>query len=360
MYRPLSNVVGAFRLKQMLMFDFMSEEAARGRSLGTQQVTQNLVQDFCNRSIRRYLRLRKRIAMSVAVERAISRRVRRQDEEGYMPYYAFLDGWLTGGRDHFDEFDEYHVHNDVLNLYKTTTQPACAHTTLIGPHLLYLLRRGKYWSDELVNTLTQIGYVRAEVEDCLNAMHRIELFKYGRLGSSGNRAIEVEDSVIEAHRVLLESPAYADNMAIVTPVEERHLEHMQHTVSYETEEFVARVKTTCCFLQQLRDDEVTVNTWKEGSPRHTMDPQEFKRAFNAFSPPSIYRKAAVKYYARLVAVRRHPGRLREVMTDDAWDELMENEVLLVDAREAHKPLRAHIEKPAPDSKPSARSRRSAR
>ena len=63
--------------------------------------------------------------------------------------------------------------------------------------------------------------------------------------------------------------------------------------------------------------------------------------------PSIYRKAATNYYDRLVGVRRNPGRLRDVLEDATWEELLEYDVLLVERREAHEPLRAHIEEATP-------------
>lgn len=338
-YVPLSNVEASLRVRRQLTYVLEEQVEGAPSNLLASPRTARLVEQFCNGSIRRFLRLRKRVAMSRSIEEALKASVRHQ--RTYRPIlsdYLFLNGWITGPRDHYDRHDP---DNDLLNLYDTTRQEPSPYALLIGPHLLYLLRRRRSRVDELAGLLTNIGYTEPEVQDCLEALHERGLFRFADLGSPADRSIEIETNIIEAHEEFLTSPAYIDNMAMVTPVEGSLGAEMRLTVGYDPRDFVARARTTCSFLQQIYHDELAVSTWARQSPRHRADADEFTKTFNSLGLPSVYRKAAVRYRRRIEALRGQ-FRLGPLAGADTWSSLLGKEVLRVDDEEANAPLRARL------------------
>lgn len=334
-YLPLPASVAAERMGGMLTYDYAVETSRDSRRMQPGAATQEFMSKFCNGSIRRFLALRKRLANSIAIEHAVKEKVKYHPEVFWIPRYAFIDSILTGGRDHFDEIDP---DNNILNLYNAIRQPASPHTLLIGPHLLHMLRQKHYAHDELVETLTAIGYMDAEVEDCLISMFRTGIIKYVRGHPFGDLQIDAEKDIVDAYFWLLTDNAYIDNMAIVTPVIQPSLRNMRRTVSYRRDDFKARVMTSLSFLRQIRDDEYAVRTWTPESPRHAMDPKEFKKRFDDLCLPSIYQMAAIAYRSQLqtFSSRYH---LYGVMTSSDWDELLGDEILHVNSDEAKIPLK---------------------
>lgn len=258
-----------------------------------------------------------------------------------MPDYIFIDAFLTGGRDHYHKDDP---DNDIINLYDTTTarQPACAYTLLIGIHALYLIRGRNYTRNELLERLTDIGYTEGEVLDCLDTLYNGCLFKREGIDKGGDYRILKESNIVEAYVDLVAKPAYTDDMAIVTPVEEHLAREMIHTVSYQIGQFKTRTRTTRNFLRQIRDDEDTLRTWTADSPRHRTDARTFKTDFDALGLPSIYRKVTIEYRKRMEELKGNPKGLRAVMTKEDWEDLLNDDIFTVQPNEANMPLKARI------------------
>lgn len=336
-YSPIPNFRAADHLRDMMSFDVEIDQYSSGKRFALRPVTRHLVEKFCNGSVRRFLRLRKRLAMSIPVERAARQKKKHRYEP--LPEYIFLNGILNGGRDHYHRNDP---DNDIENLYDTTNQPPCAYTLLIGVHILYLIRARNYTRQELLDRLTRIGYREGEVLDCLDTLHNAGLFTRENIESSDDYRIIKESNIIEAYVDLILKPAYTDNMAIVTPVEEHLGEQMVHTVAYEIGQFKDRTKTTKSFLRQVHDDENTIRTWRFESPRHRTDGRTFKRDFDSLGIPSIYRKAALEYRNRLEELKKNPKGLVEVMKREDWDDLLNDPVLIVETSEVNMPLKAFI------------------
>lgn len=336
-YVPIPNFLAPAYVKNMLVLDLQADRYHPVKGVALRHGMRGFIENFCNGSVRRFLRLRARLAMSVPIERSMRRRSVRKDDP--LPDYVFLSGLLTGGRDHFDKDD---ADNDVVNLYDTTAQPRCAYTTLIGIHVLYLIRGRTHTRNELLERLTRIGYTEGEVLDCLDTLYNGCFFKRENMDASDDYRILKEARIIDAYVDLIVTPAYTDNMAIVTPVEEHLQREMVHTVSYDISQFKARTKTSRSFLSQIREDENTVRTWKSDSPRHRTDAKTFKTDFDSLGLPSIYRKAALEYRERIMELERNPKGLKDVMNAEDWEEIIHDNVLLVEANEANIPLKATI------------------
>ncbi len=336
-YLPIPTFEGATRMTRMLNFDAC---LPRGQavSLRPRAGIQELVKQFCNGSVRRFLRLRKRLIISMPIAHAIERQDRHKDDP--LPDYIFLNGVLTGGRDHFHKND---IGNDIVNLYDVVQPNTCSYTMLIGVHVLFLLRTGRaYRRSQLIGLLAQIGYTRSEVEECLEMLHRKSFFTRENIEGVGDYRVFPESNVVEAHVILLTTAAYVDNMAIVTPVEDRFRDDIQHTLSYEVTHFRARTKATLAFLRQIRDDEDHICRWTKDSPRHKMEARVFKRSFGRLGLPSAYRLTALEYKKRLKELKSNPKGLASVMDQREWNRLLNDEILAVDEKDAESPLQALI------------------
>ena len=336
-YLPLAAYQAARQMKHMLMFDFEMPDGTRIQ-LRPRPALRKLVRKFCNGSIRRLMRLRKRLVMSRAIAHAIEEVEVRHGKS--LHDYIFLNGFITGGHDHCCKTE---VDNDVVNIYDTVEPNQCAYTLLIGAHLLHLLGTGEnYRRSQLIGLLAQVGYTRAEVDDCLNTFNKKGFFTREILDHEADYRIIQETNIIEAFLELITNPAYTDNMAMVTPVKGDFLMEMTHTISYAIGEFWYRTRTTLSFLRQIRDDEDLICRWSRESPRHKLDAKTFAKAFNKLYLPSIYRKAAVKYRERLTELKRKPGRLRNVLGTSEWGKLLSDEILNVDEEQVDMPLKAII------------------
>jgi hypothetical protein len=336
-YLPVANYQAAQQMRRTLTFDFEMADGTRIR-VRPRAALKQLVQKFCNGSIRRLMSLRKRVVMSTAIARAIEQVDVRPGEA--LHDYIFLNGCITGGRDHWCKND---IDNNIVNIYDTAEANPCAYTLLVGAHVLHLLGTGEnFRRSQLIGLLSQVGYTRAEVDECLNTFYRNGFFTREILSQSADYRIIQETNIVEAYLEFITNPAYTDNMAMVTPVETHCLTDMKHTVSYAIGEFRDRTRTTLRFLRQIRDDEDTICTWTKGSMRHKMDPKAFTKTFNKLYLPSIYRQAAAKYRERLTVLKRRAGRLRTVMSAHEWDKLLSDEILNVDYEQTDMPLMATI------------------
>jgi hypothetical protein len=338
----LPNCAAAAEMKDMLTYRLGSEASAGPYRLGPKIYTQTVVGDFCNGSIRRRLNLRKRLAMSTTIRHTVKRLLRLRVNDPHINHYAFVDGWLTGARGYFDRTE---ADNDLLNLYDAANQGvvSTSHSLMAGIFLLHLLAKRQYCEGGPVACLTRVGFNESIASSTLEAFHAKRLFKYGNLDSQGRRQIEPQMRVIQAYQELLPSTPYTDNMAIVTPVEDRFRTEMKRTVSYDFKQFVARVETALAFLGQVREDEATVCLWKERAHGTLTDWSHFQKEFDALEFPSVYRQAAYAYRQRLTALRKNPLGLEDVVKATDWDKLLADDIIDVAADKKDEPLKARSE-----------------
>jgi len=331
-FQPISNFLVVEYLRRILNVQF---PPGSGQIASARPLTVEILTKFCNSSLRRLLRVLMRVLISTPLQRAA------EQEDGHekkgLSHYVFLSGWLVGDRDYFNEEDE---DNDVVNLFHAPAIEPSAYGLLVGVHVAHFLSKSDILSrSQVLDTFTQIGYQRDEIDKCLDTFLEKGLFKREVLPKSGDYRIYVESDVVEAHLRLVREPAYVDNMALVTPVREDFARmRMSHTVPYAIGEFRDRVITTFHFLQQIRDDEILVGTWRNDSPRHGMKRDDFVNAFNQLNLPSIYKRCAVAYRGRLQGLKESATTLGEVMTEHSWSTLLRHQILAVDSAEADKPL----------------------
>lgn len=340
-FQPIPNFLTVEYLQRMLDIQIFKQTSQLSTDISTHPFSAELLAKFCNGSIRRLLRVLNRIMVSVPIQHAAEQQELHKGKP--IPHYTFLNAWLTGKRDFFDENDE---ENDIVNLFNVANLEPSAHTLLIGIHIAHLLLHGQCSTiSKALSLLTQIGYKQDEICECLDYLHKYGFFKRETVDQSGAYRIQVENDIVEAHLRLVEEPAYIDNMALVTPVREDFSRlKMSHTVSYSIKDFRERVSTSFHFIHQIRDDERVVRTWRSDSPRHRMKSDMFVRAFNELNLPSVYKKIAVSYHKRLQMLSSNPMGLSKVMNARRWDSLLREPILDVNREEADKPLTAIVHK----------------
>jgi hypothetical protein len=170
-------------------------------------------------------------------------------------------------------------------------------------------------------------------------MRREGLLKYGPVDAEGDYSIHGEIRILRSYAKLVSRPAYTDNMATVTPVEDDIRRRMTLTVADVPGEFVRRVNTSLAFLQQIRDDELTLCRWSRESARHTMEPEAFKESLAGLALPSACRRAAFEYRRRLDSLAKMPGRLGSVIEHSEWQALLNHDLLSVTETRAVTPLK---------------------
>ncbi len=339
-FQPMPNFRVRECIKRILSLRFGDGPHRSSFDVVPHRLSEEFVVKFCNGSIRRFLRLMLRLLASTPMQRAAELQELHRGE--VLPHYTFLSAILTGPRDYFDANDD---ENDIMNLFAAipSGQDAPGYASQVGIHVMYLLLQGRcFKKTDVIHMLTIIGYKQEEVEECLEYMYGKSFFSRDVIDRAGDYRIDVESEVLEAYRKLVPEPAYIDAMALVTPVEDQLIKarKMRHTTSYAIGEFRQRVTTSLGFLQQIRDDERTVRTWRRDSPRHGMTTEVFAEGFRTLNFPSVYRKAALEYRKRLEGLRDEPKGLAEVMADRHWDALLRDSVLEVDAKMADVPLDA--------------------
>lgn len=322
-YNPLPTFIAAKRMTQMLTFsvEHVISDASSGTTLKPGAATRDFLEDFSNQSIRRFLRLRKRLASSIVIEKATEHALRHHLV--YFQHYAFMDGLLTGGRDHFEPNDP---DNDVVNLYNTIQdqQEQSPYSFLIGCHTLFLLLTHNFSAHELGEELSGIGYSLKQVGDCLQTLLARGVLRYTRGPFADQSPIHKEMNVLNAHLFLLTDSAYTDNMAIVTPVDTEFHRDMKPTVSFNRDEFKSRVKNTLAFLRQIQKDEQAV---RMPSASSTLNPTTVECNIERLGLPKIYEMVARSYREGLLNLKEMRGALRAVMKDSDWRELLEDDVL---------------------------------
>lgn len=339
-FQPMSNFRVRECMRRILGLHFGAKTGQNSLNILPHPYSEEFVVKFCNGSIRRFLRLMQRLLASTPMQRAAEQQELHRGEQ--LPHYIFLSSLLTGPRDYFDADDE---DNDILNLFQVipTNQEAPAYSLMVGIHVMYLLLQKQcFKKSDVIRMLTKIGYTQEELEECLETMYGKGFFGRDVVDLSGDYRIDLEDDVFEAYRRLVQEEAYIDNMALVTPVEDSLVRkgRMSHTTSYAIGQFKQRVSTSLLFLQQIRDDEIFIRTWRQDSPRYRMTKEAFVEGFKSLNIPSIYRKATHEYLGRLKGLREEPGHLAEVMTERHWNRLIRDSIFEIDEKLLDAPLEA--------------------
>ena len=100
--------------------------------------------------------------------------------------------------------------------------------------------------------MEQYGYRQDEIFEALN-YYVGYLIKLG--SNEMPRPFRIRKGVVKAYLRLVTEPAYLDNMAMLTPVDEVVRNQMVQTDSFAPSDFLNRVYTTLGFLWQIHLDE---------------------------------------------------------------------------------------------------------
>ena len=236
--------------------------------------------------------------------------------------YALIDALLTG------KHKAHHgMENPIANLFHVVPNPESERDILLGCHMLILMRRGIDSRTHMEEYLSALGYSPDKIRLALLTFHRKYFFEWA--SEHSHDLFVLHARVVRAHLSLIcdpfLSPAYADNMALVTPVERGVLELMKETNSYDPQMFIDRVKTTLSFLGQLLDDEIRF--CQRPHLLEEVDPRAFPEKLSQLQLPWISGLLAHGVKVRLEELC-DKGYLRNYVTPGNWKNLLQDPVLL--------------------------------
>ena len=285
----------------------------------------SLVQSLSGHSTHRELLLWMDVFSSLTLERHYLRERQRRlisAEGGFLantkasPFefitsYAWSDALCAG-------LSNYHhrLGSRVPNIFYTVKEVRNCFDVLVGAHILFMMnRKGARRKDTLVTYLCPFGYTTEQIEESLEYLRQKHLFEW----FWGDRMdFDLYPGMGAAYCNLITNPAYLDNIAITTPVKCERLSGMTLTRSDNAAHFVARARTTICFMEQIQADEDEFCSWRLG--RGNCSFEEFKTKFDAAQFPSVFDRMACAYKWRLQFLQREKFLANTVSLSD-WDYL---------------------------------------
>lgn len=211
--------------------------------------------------------------------------------------YAWCDALFTGVSEQHNK-----ASSPIPNLFYATGKCNSHYDALIGVHIITMIKCKNMRScSSIVGELTSWGYTADDVMAGLEYLRGKHLFEWQE--NTRGTSVDLYPGTESAFWALLELPAYIDNVAMTTPVEMARLKDMSRTCSQKTDEFVARVRTTAQFLEQIRTDETRFSTFYAVSPH---DNELFEHVAKRFLAAEFYNVTKIMcsaYRSRLVALR---------------------------------------------------------
>lgn len=299
----------------------------------------SFVERFCGGNNRRLLRFRKRLVQNGDLGRQIERQLSYGREVIASPY-ALINSWLCCKNLTFDPDDK---DCDLLNVFDVSGANDCEHSTLLGPHVLQILSRGTIKKSFLFESLVNLGYLKQEIEHCLELFYRKAYFKPSAINwLNDDCEIVPENTTILGLLDLIVEPAYIDNVALLTPIDHHIFKDIESTALGT---FTSQVQVTLCFLRQLKKDEDKFEKWQKISSRYqSTSESEFRLNIEKCMLPSFYSKAAFKYQQRLTGLRDDLGSMPQI-TGAKWSGFLDDPVLKVTKGQSKRKLRAFSRRP---------------
>ena len=257
-------------------------------------------------------------------------------KRGYHPptRYELECAMLTGKYDVYNRFDTF-----IPNLFFMTNQSVSVRDLLIGPHILFLLlHRGLSSYQHIDSTLTGLGYSIDRVQQVWEKFHKWYNFFHVVSGEGENQEIDIHNSVVETYWGLFIEPAYLDEIAMVTPVDDEQRKQMRQTVCHDRDQFVARVRTTLAFIRQVRSDEEAFCCISE-LPSRTTTAAQFEERLESLQIPCLWKIMANSYRMRLTGLKdlRFLTTARGI-SEGWWEEIL-SDSLFTEAESAEDTLR---------------------
>ena len=270
-----------------------------------------LVERLAAGNIRRFLRLWEATLASVSLQRSFERSNFMGLPRMYaIGEYALRDGLITG---------HYAVHHRmdsiIANLFYAVRDPRTARDQLVGLYVLHVLSLDCGAENDVFEKLRPLGFSDIQVSTAIDYFRTKSICDIYEVDDE--KLLDINEQILTAHIDLLSSPAYIDNMAMVTPVECHRLPQISITNGFEDDGFVERVRSTLAFLGQLRaDEDEFVKTGRALS--------RFSDALAEIQVPCFFRQCALVYRERLLALRnRHYlPRIKEA----EWEQLLNDRI----------------------------------
>jgi len=251
----------------------------------------------------------------------------------FITNYAWSDALCAGT-------SRYHhrLSSPIPNIFYSVNEVRDCFDVLVGPHILYVMnRKGARRLDTLISYLCPFGHKENNIKEALEYLRRKHLFEWF---FSERMDFDLYPDMGESYCNLITNPAYLDNVAVTTPVEQKRLIGMNLTRSDDPAHFVARVRTTIQFLEQIRSDEDEFCTWRP--ERGGSGFEEFRTKFDAAKFPSVFDRMAGAYKWRLQYLLKENYLSNEVSASE-WDGLFGSPVFAdipdLPETKGHSPLR---------------------
>jgi hypothetical protein len=239
------------------------------------------------------------------------------DAFAHVGTYVLIDALLTG------KYPYHHRdHSPILNVFFTIDNPADERHMLLGWHILILLTRGISSKEDIQRRLVPCGYDQFDITSALREFHKKRFLQW-RSADLQNE-FYVDHDVVAAHYSLIceeiLAVAYADNIAMVTPLPLERGKQIQLTNAYEPLRFRSRVKSTLTFLEQLLADEK--NFCLPPSIKG-IDPDTYYLNLKGLRLPW-----ATKHLAKCLQIRLRElhgkGYLAEILSAAEWSDLIDD------------------------------------
>jgi hypothetical protein len=176
------------------------------------------------------------------------------------------------------------------------------------------------------------------VQQVWEKFHKWYNFFHVVSGEGENQEIDIHNSVVETYWGLFIEPAYLDEIAMVTPVDDEQRKQMRQTVCHDRDQFVARVRTTLAFIRQVRSDEEAFCCISE-LPSRTTTAAQFEERLESLQIPCLWKIMANSYRMRLTGLKdlRFLTTARGI-SEGWWEEIL-SDSLFTEAESAEDTLR---------------------
>lgn len=232
-------------------------------------------------------------------------------------HYDLIDAMLTGHHRFFNS-----QVSRIANLLHLVDGPEDARDLLIGMHLLFLFRdRELVYEREIHRDLGLLGYESERTALVIDQFCQLNLC-HEITGMAEPRSFEVHLEVVDAYLELCLEPAYLENIAMVTPVDDDTLDDIAESSSMDAAAFTTRVESTFAFLGQVRRDE----EWFRNLARFADEESKikFNNKLSELEFPCIWKLLTMRYRDRLAGLRSS-GSLAGItgLTPKWWRSVLE-------------------------------------
>jgi hypothetical protein len=279
-----------------------------------------LIRDLCNGDLRRELALLHGFVTGEGAYRIWQHKA-REPASSRRHDYEIVESLLLGRFDHLMQNSD-----QIGNLFMVGHQHQMPRDLLIGPHMLFLIKKCGDIHDyqTLCRTLTDLGYSDNNFDHCFTEFRQLGILHEVSSDRIHGVGYEAHPTVIDAYeRLLFREPAYLDCVAPVTAVDEDCLREMQAAYRGRHGPFVRKTECSLAFLKFLRRIETS---FCDVHKVRTSARKDFSDKLEAAGIPALWKHLAERYRERLVGLRS--SLFRPHSDDHWWDEIIGQETFV--------------------------------